>query len=226
MRRAEGGKAAGGGAVSQPGPGGARTPAAQLGLRVRRETGSGGHGRLRCKWAAARCKHGPGGGAGVSVPGALGRGERCRWGDPCEGGPRQQPAVSTPASPERSGVLRGPNGGGGGSGYLLPGEASLGPGELVGRRGGGGARASGVRAGAGGCLRRGGESRCKALLSSVPPRAFVRPGPERFGAKQMYARGGGSSLLPCRPLGVSAAGSRSRRRDSGTTPTSPPTCSV
>lgn len=140
MRRAEGGKAAGCRAVSQPGPGGAGTPAAQPGLRVRRETGSGGHGHLCCKRAAARCKHGPGGGAERGCPclGALGRGEsgeRCRWEGPCEGGPRQQPSVSAPASPERSGLLRGAGPKRGRRWQRIPAAGR----SLAGARGGGGA---------------------------------------------------------------------------------------
>lgn len=218
MRRADEGKAAGAGAVSQLGPGSARrarrgrgASAAQPGLRVRGGTRSGGPGHLRSTRAAGRCEHGPGAGAdrGCPCPGAPGpaRGERRRRGDPCEGGRRQQPSVSASTSPERSGGLRGPNGGGGGSGYLLRGEASPGPGKVVERLGGGDARAPGavLRLGAavGGMGGRG--TRCNALISPVPPRAFAPPGPERFGAKQMCVLGGrGGGCLPFFPVELSA----------------------
>lgn len=113
MRRADGGKAAGAGAVSQLGPGGggrARrgrgASAAQPGLRVRGGIQSGGPGHPRSTRAAARCEHGPGAGVERGCP-CPARGLRRRRGDPCEGGRRQQPWVSAPTSPERSGGLRG-----------------------------------------------------------------------------------------------------------------------
>lgn len=100
--------------------------------------------------------------------------------------------------------VRGPNGEECGSGYLLRGEASPGPGKVVERLGGGDARAPGAvpRLGAavGGMGGRG--TRCNALISSVPPRAFAPPGPERFGAKQMCVlggRGGGGGVCPSSP---------------------------
>lgn len=217
MRRADGGKAAGAGAVSQLGPGGggrARrgrgASAAQPGLRVRGGIQSGGPGHPRSTRAAARCEHGPGAGVERGCP-CPARGLRRRRGDPCEGGRRQQPWVSAPTSPERSGGLRGAGPKRGRVRQRIPaaGRSLAGAGEGGGAAGRRRCSGSGGCAPAGGCRR--GDGGTGNSLQRVDflgaATGFCTAGAGAFrGEADVCPRraGGGGGGLPFFPVELSA----------------------
>ncbi|XP_014799460.1 PREDICTED: translation initiation factor IF-2-like [Calidris pugnax] len=156
---------------------------------------------------------------GVCAGGHPARGERYRRGDPCEGGRRQKPPVSAPASPERSGELRGagPKRGGGPAADICCGEKPRR--RRRGREGSG--RAAMLRPGK---CRRGGtwqSSQRVAFLGSA--KGFCTAGARAFRgeADACSQRMGGSCPSSPRALVVSAARSRSRRRGDGAVPASP-----